>query len=143
MKDASVKHAESGFTLLEVLVSIIILSIGLLGMAGLLTVSLKSNNTANYRSQATMLADDIMDRMRANLTHARNSAFDVTIGGACTGGGQAIVDWDCEEWKAMIAQSLPSGDASIVVDLNGNVAIVIQWDDGSGATTSFTTNSRL
>lgn len=111
-------------------------------MAGLLAVSLKSNNTTNYRSQATMLADDIIDRMRANKTRARNSSYDVALASACTGGGFPMVNWDCTEWKTMVAQTLPSGQASISMDINNNVTIVIKWDDGSGAT-SFTTRSRL
>jgi len=55
-----------GFTLVEVLVSMIVLSIGLLGLAGLQATSLRNNQSAYYRSQATFLAYDIADRMRAN-----------------------------------------------------------------------------
>lgn len=61
-------RSSAGFSLIEVLVSIVVLSIGLLGTAGLMSASLKNTNTAFYRSQATFLADDIVDRLRANLT---------------------------------------------------------------------------
>jgi type IV pilus assembly protein PilV len=56
----------SGFTLLEVLITLIVLSVGLLGLAGLQTMSLRNNHDAYLRSQATIQAYDIVDRMRAS-----------------------------------------------------------------------------
>jgi type IV pilus assembly protein PilV len=139
-------HRSAGFTLLEVLVSIVILSIGLLGMAGLMAVSLKSSTTAYHRSQATVLADDILDRMRSNLLAARAGDYDVTIGGGCTSSG--VPDDDCEEWKDTIAQTLPGGDGSVLVAA-GTATIEIQWEAGAdeegdgNTTTKFTTVSQL
>ncbi len=57
---------QSGFTLLEVLITLIILSVGLLGLAGLQTMSLRNNHSAYLRSQAITQSYDIVDRMRAN-----------------------------------------------------------------------------
>jgi type IV pilus assembly protein PilV len=146
MKDVFMPRS-AGFTLLEVLVSIVILSIGLLGMAGLMAVSLKSSTTAYHRSQATVLADDILDRMRANLLAARAGDYDVALGVACTGSGIPVAD--CTEWKDTIDAALPGGDGSVLVAA-GTVTIVIQWDarvdeDGDGVNdiTSFTTVSQL
>jgi type IV pilus assembly protein PilV len=59
-------HPMKGFTLIEVLVSVVVFSIGLIGLASLQTISLKHNNTSYMRSQAILLAQDIADRMRAN-----------------------------------------------------------------------------
>lgn len=56
---------QTGFTLIEILVTVIVLSIGLLGLAGLQATSFKFNSTAYQRSQATSLAYDIADRIRA------------------------------------------------------------------------------
>jgi len=61
-----------GFSLLEVLISVVILSIGLLGMAGIQLKGLSSNNSANIRTQATLLANDLAERMHANPLGARN-----------------------------------------------------------------------
>jgi type IV pilus assembly protein PilV len=139
-------HRTDGFTLLEVLVSIVILSIGLLGMAGLMAVSLKSSTVAYHRSQATVLADDIMDRMRSNVLAARDGDYDVAIGADCVGSGIPVAD--CTEWKDTIDQTLPSGDGSVLVAA-GTATIVIQWEagvdeEGDGdTTTSFTTVSQL
>jgi type IV pilus assembly protein PilV len=61
---------QSGFTLIEILITLIILSIGLLGMASLQMNSLRSNQGAYLRSQASMLSYDMADRMRANSVRA-------------------------------------------------------------------------
>jgi len=63
------KH--KGFTLIEVLVSMIVLAIGLLGLAGLQMSSLRNNLSAYHRSQATQLAYDMADRMRTNIADAK------------------------------------------------------------------------
>lgn len=60
------KASQSGFTLLEVLITLIILSVGLLGLAGLQVISLRDNHSAYLRSQAIIQSYDIIDRMRAN-----------------------------------------------------------------------------
>lgn len=130
MRNTAVKRYADGFTLLEVLVSIVVLSIGLLGMAGLIASGLKSNHMANYRGHATMLADDILDRMRANKTLAEASGFDTPLGAACTAAITTIEGYDCAEWKVAVASELPNGDGAVAVDINGNATITIQWSSG-------------
>ena len=61
-------NRQSGFSLIEVLISIVIASIGLLGLAGMQATGLKNNHSAYQRSQATVLAYDLADRMRANMS---------------------------------------------------------------------------
>ena len=55
-----------GFTLLEVMIALLIFSLGLMGLAGLLTTSVKTNHSAYLRTQAIFLAQGMADRMRAN-----------------------------------------------------------------------------
>ena len=62
---------QSGFTLLEVMVAIVVLSLGLLGLAGLQAASLRNNQAAYYRGIATQQTYDMADRIRANLAGAR------------------------------------------------------------------------
>ena len=62
----SPKLKTHGFTLLEVLVSMIIFAIGMLGLAGMQGIALKDNNDAYHRSQAVFFAHDLGDRIRAN-----------------------------------------------------------------------------
>jgi type IV pilus assembly protein PilV len=59
-------RASRGFTLLEVLIALLIFSLGLLGLAGLMVVSVKTNQSAYLRTQASFLAQSMADRMRAN-----------------------------------------------------------------------------
>ena len=68
-------YKNKGFTLIEVLVAVVILSIGLLGIAALQTTSVKNVQTANFRGQATLLTDNLIDRMRANRTGTINGDY--------------------------------------------------------------------
>ena len=59
-------NTNRGFSLIEILVSLVVLSIGLMGLAGLQIAGLKGTNDAHYRTQASLLMMDLADRMRAN-----------------------------------------------------------------------------
>ena len=131
------KQRQAGFTLLEVLVSVVVLSVALLGTAALTANSLKANNTSYYLSQATVMADDILDRMRANITQARDGQYNIALNGSKTAGANTLENFDCTEWLATLAQTLPQGKGSVNYD-GGVVTIVINWDDQS-----FTTMSQL
>ena len=102
-----------GATLIEVLVSLLVLSIGLLGVAALLSTSLRHNHSAHLRSQATVLAHDIVDRMRAHRT------------------GGPIATTDLSQWKALLGAALPAGRGAIARS-GSVVTITIEWDDSRG-----------
>jgi type IV pilus assembly protein PilV len=129
----------SGFSLIEVLVSVVILSVALLGTAGLMSASLRNTNTAYHRSQATFLADEMLDRMRANLTAARNQLYDVDAGNVCAA-TSGMPQFDCDEWTTSVEQTLPGGQATVDVDPAGVATIVIEWE---GEGNSFATESLL
>ena len=117
---------QSGFTLIEVMVSVLVLSIGLIGVAALQGVSLKNTQSAFMRSQATALAYDVADRMRANVISARIGLYDsgsydppATVTGCksttgCT--AQNMAEHDLAEWNAAIATYLPMGQGFVCVD---------------------------
>lgn len=65
-------NKNAGFTLIEVLIATLVLAAGLLGLAGLQVASLRDNQSAYNRSQATQLTYDIADRIRANPLVAGN-----------------------------------------------------------------------
>ncbi len=143
---SSIQKNQHGFTMLEVLVSMIVIALGLLGYAGLQAASMKNGNTAYLRSQATMLSHDIVERMRVNRTVALAGTYNVAIGSA--GGGGGVAGADLLDWKRNLAQSLPAGDGAVVVAgvgaAQGQVQITIQWDDdGDGNPTSFIMQTRL
>lgn len=131
-----------GFTLIEVLVSMLILAIGLLGLAGLQMNSLKNNQSAFMRTQATILAYNIADRMRANVTDASllgastyiqtaptaaaAQAGCTAVAGTCTTAQMA--QQDLFEWNTDVEAILPRGNATIAI--NGTTfTVTIQWDD--------------
>lgn len=141
---ASSARTQDGFTLVEALVSLLILSIGLLGLAGLQASGLRSNQGAYARSQAVILAQDAMERILANpaetsaaLAGGGNSAYQLARGTDPTSppdcensdcSPTALAQYDVATWKQAITNLLPGGDASIV--RNGSIfAITVFWDE--------------
>jgi len=136
----------SGFALLEVLISIFILAVGLLGLAGLQITGLKSNHSAQQRTEAIVHVYDIIDRMRINKIAAKAGNYDITLASAAPAVSGVIADIDRIAWLGSIANTLPSGDGAI--DTASDVTtITIQWDDSRGtagsATQSFTMSTQL
>ncbi len=70
-----IQHTSQGFTLLEVLITIVIMAIGLLGIATMQIVSLKNNQVSYYRSQATNLANEYTDILRSNKNQVDANKF--------------------------------------------------------------------
>lgn len=129
---------QSGLTLLEVLIAVLILSIGLLGLAGLQTASLRFNTSAYYLSQATALAYDLADRMRANrdaaLAGAYNAVDFANPAPACgnAAGGGTIAAQDIASWRNALACALPLGNGDIEPGANGRFTIRVRWDESRG-----------
>lgn len=128
---------QTGFTLIEVMVSVVVLAIGLLGLAGLQATSMRFNSSAYLRSQATSLAYDIADRIRANVIMARNGSYDgVAIQNpppACAviAPVGSLAQQDIQAWRNALACTLPSGTGSVT--RNGTIfTIIVQWDDSRG-----------
>jgi type IV pilus assembly protein PilV len=119
-------RAAGGFTLLEVLVALLILSFGLIGLAMLQTVGLKFNTNSATRTQSTFLAYDIIDRMRANPSAISGGLYDV----ADTSAAQSIIDssvtdcattacssaqmaaYDLKQWYSLQDRHMPGASAS-------------------------------
>lgn len=106
------RHA-AGVTLIEVLVAVLVLSLGLLGYAALLAFSLKANQSANFRTQATVLAYEALDMIRANRVNAQFYRRDWNWSAPTASGpgaAQAIADIDA--WRTRVGQ-LPGGQGRI------------------------------
>jgi len=142
----------SGFTLIEVLVALVVLSVGLLGMAKMVMVSAHSNDSAYLRSQATALAYAILDNMRANRDQAILHAYDTPLGvmpadpGPCFAAPCAaatLAQFDVFRWKQRLDSAvtvagvpigaLPSGTGSVVVldTIPKSAIVTVQWDDSA------------
>lgn len=128
---------ESGFTLLEILIAMLVLSIGLMGLAGLMASSMRNNLSASHRTQATWLAYDIIDRMRANRASAIAGNYASSLGSpvTCTVAAPttgAVSAQDIAAWKSQLNCALPAGDGSVAVTNAARATVVIQWDDSRG-----------
>jgi type IV pilus assembly protein PilV len=122
---------QSGFTMLEVLISIIVISFGLLGVAGLQAFALKNNQSASLRLAATTLASDMIDRMKTNVEGVQNGNYNrpnvadyVTAVPSClTTAGctpQQLAQNDLNEWAQRVAAALPSGRGIVCLDSTPN-----------------------
>ncbi len=131
-------RSQEGFTLIEVLMAVLVLAIALIGLAGVQLNSLRVNSEAQLRTQATFLAYDIADRMRANASAARSGDYDLaytagpspTAPGNCpqanVSGGMAAED--TAQWLNRIGCLLPSGEGRI--QRNGDVVVVqLRWNE--------------
>ena len=128
--------------MVEVLVTLVVVSLGLLGFAALLAKSMQYNQSAYNHTQATMLAYDIVECMRANRPAAMNGDYNIALGSIPAGTG--VSGSDLADWKANIGRALSGGDGSVSVDLSGNVTLVLSWSDKrDGSTVSFTTQTNL
>lgn len=128
--------------MIEVLVALVVLSLGLLGMAGLQAAGLRTSMGAHYRAQAALYASDMADRMRANLTNAPNYALSM---GATAASCAGLCATDTNDWLARL-RTLPNGQGSIEINADRTVRITVRWDDsraGGGAAATHVLVSRL
>ena len=119
---------DGGFSLVEVLVALLVLAIGLLGLAALQAQGMRFNHDAYVRTQATNLAYDIVDRMRVNNTNlAAYTAAD--SGDACDPlVAGATMDLNC--WYRGLAASIPGGSGLIVANAAANFYdVTVRWID--------------
>ncbi len=127
----------AGFSLLEVLVTILILSFGLLGMAALITTGMRSNNIAHYRSVATQQTLNITDRMRANLAGVRTGSYDSLdnsipadpdcVANDCSEAEMAV--YDHFQWNTNNARLLPGGAGTVTGNLANGFRVVLMWTE--------------
>jgi type IV pilus assembly protein PilV len=142
------KRKESGFSMVEVLVALVVLAIGLLGIAALYLNSLQSGRTAIYRTQAITLAADLADRIRMNRSAQASygSLFadaEAVVGSCSTTGGCSDADLastDLANWKAEVADQLPGGQGQVAVVMPAaageptTYVVTVRWAEVGEAT---------
>lgn len=140
----------SGFTLLEVLVAVVVLSLGMLGVGAALITVHRSTASSYLAQQSGQLASDIVERMRQNPVAARALDYNVSYAGgavaapstmcdptgaACTGPEQAA--YDLWQWLNTVRTALPGAHASVVVAVTStnayNAVVVVSYDDSAAA----------
>lgn len=127
---------ETGTTLIEVLVAVVVLSIGLLGIAGLQLSALRNTQGAYERSAAVILANSLAERMAADRTQAIAGAYNMAMGGGCNGpGGGTLAGTNLTDWSAEIKQMLGSTGCGSVNCNAGLCVVTLQWQDRGGEAT--------
>ncbi len=161
---------QRGESLVEVMVAVLVLSVGLLGLAGLQAAGIRQNSSSYMRTQAVFLADQILDRVRANPGTAYSSvtaAFPSTVTDCqtnqCT--PSQMSSYDIASWKCAfgtdyqsnqttctilgITQVLPNGQGSLglVIGTTDIYQVSITWQDNTMTSTTtapvFTVTSKI
>lgn len=139
---------QRGFSMIEVLIALVVLAIGLLGLALLQTTNLRYTKSANLRTQAVNLATEMLDTIRANNTEIpayvsgiQVAAFDATVRSAALAGcpTSAVLTSaaNIDRWKCEVVEALgDDASATVTVDPVSNaLTVVVTWDDEFWTTT--------
>lgn len=133
---------QHGFSMIEILITLVIVAIALLGTAGLQVYAMRVGQSGQFRTQAVFLAADIAERMEANkqgainggyamgLTTAAPALSNVCISGPCN--SSALRDYDLNQWSNSVASLLPQASWKIDSTITGNpntYSIVVSWTD--------------
>jgi type IV pilus assembly protein PilV len=142
----SAHKRQKGFGLIEVLVSLLIVSVGLLGIASLQIVALKNVGSSMERSQAVIQTYSYMDLLRANKGRATNSELDMPM--TCLVGNLAGSLVEQRNWITQLQATLgPGSCGSVDCEGGGKCTITVQWDDsraeGGSATQQLVTETIL
>lgn len=133
--------AQRGVGLIEILVAVLVLSIGLLGIAWVQTRALSNNNSSMARSMAIVATYSILDAMRADRANAVNGNYDVSdmTADSCPEAGTLVEtqlnNWCVELGEALGAVSTTVGN--IDCDTDGTCTVTVSYDDsrvGAGGT---------
>lgn len=135
-------HTQTGVSMIESLVAILVLAIGVMGLAGLQTRSLVETRLTNARANALLLANDLSERMRLNRAAALSSVstdrYDLAFGSSIAGSPPDCIantctsnnlrTFDLNEWTRNLRQLLPGGEARIdPPSAAGQIRITFRW----------------
>jgi type IV pilus assembly protein PilV len=139
----SIQRTQRGFGLVESLVSLVVISVGMIGIASLYGQGLAAGRTAVYRTQAVNLAADMADRIRVNRRGGASYGGAAALAGCGAGGGvnctpAQMAAHDLFTWQQQVAAQLPQGAG--VVQVAGTTPptylIQVSWQEvGLGLTT--------
>ncbi len=133
------RDSAAGFTLIEIMVSLVILAVALLGIAGVHGLSTRYTNKSYFRSQAVNQAYDILDRMRANPdgistgNYSRDFSSNTPAGNCLLSSCSPsdLASFDLSEWNDLNRSVLPSGSGFVTVE-GFNVSVVVRWIEHTG-----------
>lgn len=140
-------YKQSGSSLIEVMVSLFVLAIGLMGILAMQVKSVQFNKSADTYTKAMTLANDIAERIRINPKNVTayatatlpeqpptNCVTNSVSAAACS--ATDLVNWDLYHWNETVKQSLPGGTGSIAEKTLGTanyLQIIVSFDDSRSA----------
>jgi type IV pilus assembly protein PilV len=140
-----IRRTAAGFSIVEALVALVVLSVGMLGIAALYVESLRAGRSAVYRTQAVNLAADMADRIRSNreqpnawaLSATANPATQGCVAGTINCNPAQLAQDDQARWRAAISNQLPGDGANtpngtIEVDdtvVPNEYTITVSWSE--------------
>lgn len=133
-------NAQGGFSLIEVLISMLVIGFGLLGLAMMQTLSVRFAQSANYRTQATNLAYDLLDQIRANralsaqFAQINEASFASTTGKSCSRvvDKYVVPEESATRWKCQVRATLGGGAHAVVTRSGTQTTVTISWSDARG-----------
>ncbi len=139
----------TGFSMIEVLVTLLVISLALLGTAGLQAYAMRMSQGGQFRSQAVLMASDLAERMEANKPAAiagnyvvAQSSTPVAVNAACISAACAagtLAAYDLAQWQRAVAATLPQSSWAVTQVTGGNpttYTITIGWVDRKADTTN-------
>lgn len=143
---ARMSTTQLGSTLVEVLVAVLVMGIGMLGIASLQATSLRNSQSSLERSQAVIATYAIIDAMRANRTMALAGGYNIASTCTVPAGGNLIAN-DHRDWLQGIQNGLGAGACGAIACGVANCTVTVTWDDsrvtGGSGTQSVITQTRL
>jgi len=133
-----------GISLIEVMVSVLVLGVGLLGIAAMQSVALRGGQSSLESTQAVMQTTAIIEAMRANWRNAGDYNRGAMMCGAETGTTLAVNDLN--NWVDSLQDSIGSGACGQISGCPGACVITVRWDDsraGGGAARTVVTRASI
>ena len=142
MKTASIRRPASrlspsrrnhGVVMIEVLVSLLIFMVGVLGLVGLQAAMTRAQTDSKFRADATFLASEVIGRMWSDLGNM--ATYD---------GSGCAAQPGCKEWQDKVGSSLPGGTGAVTVDAStGDVSVTVNWTMPGGGQHQYITNTTV
>lgn len=130
-------QSQRGFSLVEVLIALVIMSVGMLGIASLFVQSLQAGRTSMFRHHAVTIAGDVADRIRANTQAFGAYTAATGTDNSCIDGGVVcsnteIAAQDILQFQEQAAAALPNGSVAITfnnVTIPPEYTIIVSWSE--------------